>query len=139
MPGKKRIKSKSKKSMSDWDRMLAGVDESRLNARGRAALAQLRSGPIQVSANAVPRLSDIARAVASIVRPTQASRAGGVSPLAKISNTIGNVVSADERLRPPPPARKKKLSMPPKTSSSKKATPPRPARRRPARRLARVR
>jgi hypothetical protein len=136
MPDKK-PRRQAKKSMSDYDRMLAGIDESRLNARGRAALAQMRQGPT-VKANAVPRLSDIARSIAAVVKPTQASRAGGISPLAKISNTIGNTVLGYDPVRGKPPAKKRKMASPPKAAPKRRSAAPTKSRRRPARRSAKV-
>jgi hypothetical protein len=118
MPGKKRIKSKSKKSMSDWDRMIAGVDESRLNARGRAALAQLRSGPIQVSANAVPRLSDIARAVASAISrptPTSATRPPVLLPAEARGAAVANFANTMDKILQSAQPKKRRGTVVPKT------------------------
>lgn len=100
-------------------------------------VARLEDNP-QIRSMAVPRLSDIARSIAALVKPTQASQAGGVSPLAKISNTVGNTVLGYEPARGRPPAKKRKMASPPKAAPKRRSAAPTKSRRRPARRSAKV-
>jgi hypothetical protein len=56
----KKVRTKAKAPINP---LLAGIDPARFSATGQALLAQALNAPPQVRANAVPRLSDIARSV----------------------------------------------------------------------------
>jgi hypothetical protein len=84
--------------------MLNRVDVSRLNARGRAALEEMRRNP-RIAANAVPSVRSFIR----MLRGGQNTEAYGIPPWQRVLGEVAKTLSGYTPFQPAPPLKKRVL------------------------------